>query len=599
MTATGRPGVAGTRRARTVMIGAIALPLLASSLLVGCTDNAAGPDPDPATSSADATEPNPDSSNGGTAQTPAAPPVTATIDGAAMEAYAAHSGGVNVLAVNLEDAPEDDGEGPDPVYEEPQRTLRAELLEAQKQAGDYTPDDPLLVMNPFGTQAAGLYVHFTAESEGELSFTVSAPASEDFTRIAQDHDPSATGVEAQVVGLVPGARNELTLTWTPTAGDPVERTVEIDAPEPEDTYMSQLGRSVEGDEAQLSDGLLALAGVRERGNAVHLYDNAGTMRGSIPTGDYQADNVRPADGEMVYSVGNSAVARVDGLGRVQDLYDLGDYIMHHDLTVQDGIAYVLVSDTGPETAEDKVLRLDLETGDVTELVDLADILPGYDEMTHPRADADVKDWVHINSIDVHGDAMYLSSRETSTVIALNNIDRGPALDYLLGHAPLWEGSGHEGAHLAPVGDPKVIGGQHTVRRQDDPSLPDGQYYLEMFDNNYWDIGTRDDYTGPGPEGTSTDREFGEASYVLRYLVDENAGTYEEALRYPVPYSSIVSSVQRMGGPDGNIVVNSGMASTVQELTPAGELIAEYRYDSDSHAYRAYKDTFEGFWYAGS
>lgn len=571
-------------RSRTLLIGAVALPLLASTLLAGCTDDAADPDAGPSPSAA---------------AEPSGP--AAAVGDATMQLHGEQSGDVEVLAVRFEEEPEDDDEGPDPVYEEDQRTQRADLLAAQRAAGSYTPQAPLLVMDPFGTQRAGLYVFFESAGEGELSFTVSAPGSEDFSRVAQDHDPSVTIVEAQVVGLVPGARNQVTLTWTPATGEPVEHVIAIEAPEPADQYLSQLGRRLDGDETQLSDGLFAISGVFDRSNALQLFDNAGTLRGSIPTGDYWADHVRPVDGEMIYSVGTSAIARVDGLGQVHNLYDLGDYVMHHDLAVQDGIAYVLASEMDAQTNEDRILALDLSTGDVSEIVDLAEILPGYEQMAHARADAEngVKDWIHVNSIDVHGDAMYLSSRETSTIVALDGIGSEPRLNYLLGYAPLWEGSGYGDAHLTPVGDPKVIAGQHTVRRHDDPALPDGQYYLETFDNNHWQVGTRDDYAGPGPDGASPDGEFGEASYVLRYLVDENAGTYQEVQRYEVPYSSIVSSVQRTDGPDSNIVVNSGKVSTLQELTPEGELIAEYRYDADNLGYRAYKDDFAGFWYAGS
>ena len=46
------------------------------------------------------------------------------------------------------------------------------------------------------------------------------------------------------------------------------------------------------------------------------------------------------------------------------------------------------------------------------------------------------------------------------------------------------------------------------------------------------------------------------SHVYYYLVDENAGTFQLAWSFDVPYSSVVSNVQLLEG--GNYVVNSGV-----------------------------------------
>lgn len=83
----------------------------------------------------------------------------------------------------------------------------------------------------------------------------------------------------------------------------------------------------------------------------------------------------------------------------------------------------------------------------------------------------------------------------------------------------------------------------------------------MFNNNYGVSATQDyDWTQiDGIYTTSmsqmTTEEIANASsYYYKYLVDENAGTYELVKSFAVPYSSFISSVQEIGD---TIVVDSG------------------------------------------
>ena len=199
--------------------------------------------------------------------------------------------------------------------------------------------------------------------------------------------------------------------------------------------------------------------------------------------------------------------------------------------------------------------------------------------------------------------MILSARETSTIIALDDaLEPGgePSVRWMIGVPELWEGTGYEEHFLAPEGEVLGNAGQHSVHRIDDDALPEGQYYLEMFNNNYWRVSTREDadWQDVGPANATTDEHDG-VSHALRYLVDETAGTYSQDAAVELPYSSVVSNVLRLGdgGTDQNMVTNSGRSNEFSERTADGEVLASYRYDSASHGYRVYKDTFEGFWFA--
>lgn len=493
-----------------------------------------------------------------------------------------------------------------PLYDATTQQARHEALQAKKAEKDWTREDPLLVLDPYSSTRTGLYVYFEDAASGQLDVLSRAAATEDFARTAANH--GRTGFEGLVIGLVPGAHNTLSLTWTPESGSGSAGEVRIKAPTTESGYGTAVRAEI-ADPGALTPGLFALSGVTAQSNNTYLVDNAGTMRAEVISGDTAAHHFVVENGNLVVTTGSRQIGMLDPLGHAHTLIDLGDHSVHHDLVVVDGVAYALTSDSTSERVEDRVIRVDLTSGDVAQVVDLQTLFPEYEKLAHAQEGAaggsvvQGKDRIHINSIDIREGVMYLSARETSTIIALDDaLDPGfdPTVRWMIGVAALWAGTGYEEHFLAPEGT--VIGnaGQHSVRRLDDDALEAGQFYLEMFNNNYWRMSTRDDadWKDVGPQDASLEEHDG-VSHALRYLVDENAGTFGQDDAVELPYSSVVSNVLRLGdgGIDQPMVANSGRANEFSERTADGEILATYRYDSASHGCRVYKDPFEGFWFS--
>ncbi len=523
----------------------------------------------------------------------------------------AASAGVNVSLADHEDSDavvhtisvnrEGTGEG-STVYDlEVQSAVDASLQDLYEQDSD--PQQPLLVFNPYGTNTTGLYIRFATDEDGELEYTVSSDGHEDFTRTAKDHDSDPGVFESQIIGLIPGVENTLTTVWRPGNGEPVENTVTLTAPESTAGYTTQIERDVQGDPEQLTDGMFLLSGSYQAGPYGFLFDNHGTMRAELPIEGHMLDRFELYEDTLVYPTGDSTLSRLNGLGRVVDVYDLGHYEMHHDFVLtENDQALILASDTSRESIEDVLLSLDLTTGEYREVVDFAELLAGYKDLTNtyeaPNSDGVIiDDWLHLNSVDYHqdDDSVVVSGRENSAIIKVSDVHGNPTLDYVIGTDEMWDGSGHENSLLRKVGDFSDTGGQHTVIRHDNDDLGDGQHYLTMFDNSYWRTLSREDYSGPVPEDTST--IFGtdpdESSFVRTYLVDENERTYTQEKSLEVPYSGIVSSAQRVGD---NTVVNSGQAFVLTEYDANDEVIATFSYDGERYSYRGLKYSFDDFWY---
>src|SRR5699024_3638496 len=252
----------------------------------------------------------------------------ATVDGpaATLSEYGKSSGDAPVWQVTFdldedEDAPEqychcsgrapgwqvtsdlyDDEAAPEPYSGSTQATRHA-ALEIERSEQEWTASDPLLVLDPYGTTRTGLYVHFADASAGALEFTITADATAEYHRTAANHTADGTGFTGLLVGLIPGARNRLALTWTPTGGDPVTREIHIQPPGASSGYQTQLSIDVPEPDA-LSEGLFAITGVSSAGNTTFLFDNEGVGRGQLLSTDHPTHNLRVEEGRLVVATGS-------------------------------------------------------------------------------------------------------------------------------------------------------------------------------------------------------------------------------------------------------------------------------------------------------
>ena len=507
-------------------------------------------------------------------------------------------------------------------YDEDVQQRIADTLHGLKDLDiDWTASNPLAVLNPFGTGSNGLYLYFETDLPTKVTYAVTTPDADtqewtatarncflDQDDVQAEQESEYTTVhEFQLIGLVPGTTNQVSMTIEGEWGNVRQHvTFLIDMPETSSGYATQLEHT-EGESSQeLSDGLFAL--VRQNGYLGYgfFYDNQGTLRYEMVTEGLGLDRILEYDDQIVVCASANKLARIDGLGRVLQTYDLGDYVLHHDINyAQEGHVVALVEHAESESVEDVVIDVDLTTGEVTELVDFTELMSDYvEEFTHPITAASTffwqageLDWIHLNTVEYleENDSIIVSSRETSTIIKVENVHSAPEIAYFIGDEAFWKDTPYEGLNLEQTGGFTPQFGQHSVE-YDGEGPSEGSYYLLMFDNNYWALSTRSGYS-PDLDGTdvSTDMYSGNASHVYRYLVDEAAGTYELADSFDVPYSSIVSNVAHT--PDSaNYVVNSGISMVFGEYDESGALIRQFAYECDLQGYRAFKHDLEGFWF---
>ena len=502
------------------------------------------------------------------------------------------------------------------VYTADFQQMRQEQLTAERDKEPHGIDDIYVKDDPYGTNTRSLYVYFTTEQPASVSYTVSAEGYPDFSADAYEGaDGPVTEHEFLVLGLLPDVTNTITLSITDESGDVVERVIErkgLGLLGTEEVRLEQPVTAADGTE--LGNGLYAILGNdSDEQDFMFYYDVNGVLRGEVPILFYRSHRLLfDDDGLMWFSASTEKMAAMDRLGRLVKILDLGDrYILHHDYAFDADQNLVLLAtelNRSDGCVQDQIVKLDTDTGEVTPLLDMGDMFPEY-KMSTDHAGIDESDitatgkwdWIHFNTIQMLPDgSALLSARETSTIIKIDDLEGTPTLDYMIGEPSVWAGTPQEDDFLTKVGDFPDTGGQHSITYVDDPALPDGQYYLYMFDNNYGSAQTRPDFDWTVIDGIVTKYSIateGAYSQYRRYLVDENAGTYTEVNAFDVPYSPLVSSAQELDG--GRVLIDSGLQGlfgVYDEST--GELLAQYRMKlNTSYIYRIYEYDFKGFYFA--
>lgn len=489
------------------------------------------------------------------------------------------------------------------IYEKIKKTYNAEEqqkiadeLEKKKESQEYTLSNMLIEYNPFGTNTQSLYVYFETDSAVKVSYTIHVKEDDiaDFSRNVYQDEEYQKEHEFQVIGLIPDTENTITFYITNEDGSTDTKEIVYEMGSLYGEEAVQLDTDVKQSADKLEDGLYVVLGNDSTSmDFMYYYDNNGVLRGEVPLLGYRSHRLIFDENSMYYSISEKKMAQVNRLGQVTKVYDLGNYKLHHDYVFdENGNMLILATDT----TQDSVLKLDVNSGEVTEVLDLGDLFGEY-KKTCVKNSSDELDWMHINTIQYIGNgSVLLSSRETSTIIKVDNIYDGPVVSYMIGEKDFWKDTSYVSLLLNKKGDFTIQGGQHTITYETDESLADGQYYLYMFDNNIGISETRPDYDWSSIGLKVSSAVDGKNSKYYKYLVDENEGTFELVDSFKVPYSGYVSSAQETGD---NVLVDSGLKGTFTEYDADHKAIVTYKMDYEKFIYRVFKYKFDGFYFEKS
>ncbi|RDG16424.1 hypothetical protein DQM14_09550, partial [Limosilactobacillus fermentum] len=248
---------------------------------------------------------------------------------------------------------------------------------------------------------------------------------------------------------------------------------------------------------KLTNGLYVVMGL-QASNTVRstLYvDNNGVIRGELPLINYNSMRLIMTGKQSFYMAASAGMlAKVNNLGRVTQTINVASqgYTLHHDYTVDSqGDIWTLATSTSRaknKYVEDQVIKIDHTTGKVTKVINMQDLLPdlykqatGLEKHSNESGNHDV---IHFNAIQVvNDDQLLVSSRETSTIMKLTNVNSTPKIAYMLANSSVWKGIGNYASLLLKKqGNFLDNAGQHAITYSTTSKLKQkGEYYLTFFD----------------------------------------------------------------------------------------------------------------------
>lgn len=497
-------------------------------------------------------------------------------------------------------------ESTDGLYDVARHTEVYERIEALKRDGIYTKDNPLVIYNPYGVNALSVYVYFTTEVPVKTSYRVSVQAEEipTFTAHCNDGQLYTMVHEYLLIGLTAEESNRVSLVMEDEEGNSNVRTFYVTAGSQFGTGKKKLdvgkGVSTEG----LSDGLFAHFGnISGEKETVSLYDNDGILRSEFPLLSGSAKRFVFLNNKVYFNISDTQIVAMNPFGRAEQVYSIDGYTIGEDYCADEtGLKLLVTASKNPgkekvASINDRLLCVDLLSGEVKELLDMGVLLKEYKEICKTNQEG-VLDWLGLNSVQMWNDSgVLLGAREPSAAFKIKDIYGIPMLDYIIGEEEMFENTGYEEYLLTKEDDFEAFVGANTFTCMREELMSSGMYILYLYDNHIGGSESRPefDYNEMASDLGSSLKK-GETSYFCRYLVNETARTWELTESVPLDYSGYKGSAQLT--PEGHLITDTAGRFAYSEFDGERNLIRKYTAAGTEYLARVLKYDFKGFFFAG-
>lgn len=507
----------------------------------------------------------------------------------------------------------------DAIYNKAKSAAAEDMLTDIKKKRDYSEEDPLWAYNPYGTNPESLYMYFKSKGRFYCRYTVSVDDDKipDFTRTLDNGASGNVAMEHeyQIIGLVPDKTNYLIFRLY-NKKDELANTLyyKVDMPKSYSGAQTILKLEEGRSKTPLQNGLYTVfAGTGTKKQAVLLYDNSGVLRGEFPTKEI-GYNMEQIYDTLVYEVDDNTLACVNELGQVVDCLEIPLHHIYGEFAYDGaGAVYVLAQPVQRSQSLGSVVKVEVNSGDVSDALDLSDI-PSLVKLVK-RADKSGKlkgrNYMAPDSVQVTGiNQLLLGSSKYSTIMKVSNVNSlMPKLDYMMTDQKLWNISGKgkamkrlrkklltkaladgqaEPTQATPIVDsildsgktttPELFRsqyGQNALVVEKSSNLAEGQYYVGMLNNN----------AGRGTSGQKNN------SYYYKYLVDESAGTYALLEKERLTWNEKGGNVTPY---DESFLYCRSGDHIFEETGKDGRQIRSFHIKGA--LYRVYKNDWKGFWF---
>lgn len=507
----------------------------------------------------------------------------------------------------------------DAIYNKAKSAAAEDMLTDIKKKRDYSEEDPLWAYNPYGTNPESLYMYFKSKGRFYCRYTVSVDDDKipDFTRTLDNGASGNVAMEHeyQIIGLVPDKTNYLIFRLY-NKKDELANTLyyKVDMPKSYSGAQTILKLEEGRSKTPLQNGLYTVfAGTGTKKQAVLLYDNSGVLRGEFPTKEI-GYNMEQIYDTLVYEVDDNTLARVNELGQVVDCLEIPLHHIYGEFAYDGaGAVYVLAQPVQRSQSLGSVVKVEVNSGDVSDALDLSDIpsLVKLVKWADKSGKLKGRNYMAPDSVQVTGiNQLLLGSSKYSTIMKVSNVNSlMPKLDYMMTDQKLWNISGKgkamkrlrkklltkaladgqaEPTQATPIVNsildsgktttPELFRsqyGQNALVVEKSSNLAEGQYYVGMLNNN----------AGRGTSGQKNN------SYYYKYLVDESAGTYALLEKERLTWNEKGGNVTPY---DESFLYCRSGDHIFEETGKDGRQIRSFHVKGT--LYRVYKNDWKGFWF---
>lgn len=463
-------------------------------------------------------------------------------------------------------------------YEDTELIEQTEAIEKNIQNqwanGDYTPSDPLVIVDPYEVSPYSALVMFETDQPARVEYRV--VGNTEGTTLGNSIDEENTIHEIPIFGLYAGKANTVELQLTNEDGSVEDFQFEIETEAlPETFYDLEL---IESQPEQMQDGVTFFS---TSGGEYFAVDEAGEVRylfrpwmlnnvEHLENGNIVIVVRREHNEQNTWNTRYDRVLEVDYLGRPYNSYifdmdnPVGTVHFDHDLIELDnGNILALVHDGDTVYEEDGMIEFNLDTGEIVNDVDFKDMFPADYYEDYYFGGEPSNDWMHHNSIwqTADGNSLLVSGRNHDLTFKMTYPEN--EFEWILTADENWENTTRPDDYLLePIGEVKFPMAQHAVEEMPDQDGNPNTIDIMLFDNNR--------YMMRGHE-----EEAENYSRAAQYRIDEEAMTVEEIWSYgeergKLSYTSIVSDADYFEETN-NVLVTFGRAHN-EEGIPVGYIV---------------------------
>ena len=388
---------------------------------------------------------------------------------------------------------------PVPTYDILQDQQQRELaILADYAKGSYSPQDPYIIQDPYQANPLSALMLFETAQPAQTTVTVigkNQPVTFQFTI-----DGYTTHHEVAILGLYPGQANQVDLAVAYQNGQ-AQTFHQVIQTEPLPYDFPNLKVQVSKPE-EMEPGVDLMTACLDT-NYTYLLDANGDVRGYFTNKNFgHCDSMHvlkngrllvTGDVQKLMPYNMYTIWEMNLLGKVFVEYEIPNAVHHDMLELPEGDILAVSNNAnmplGYNSREDVIVRINRQTGAVTDQYDLRQIL---DERRTPYTHYDPgvlnapnKDWSHTNSVefDASDNSIIVSSPIQSAVVKFNADTK--AIDWILSSPEGWEGefSKFQKYLLKPIGTPfEWQWGQHSAKILPDTDGDPKTMDILLFDN---------------------------------------------------------------------------------------------------------------------